>query len=69
MKSVEIVMLPVKEPTTCKGVLFKLGFSVIVEAPMGQERPGFRWVKGWRCGAVVGSFPASSSRRRTFIMR
>ncbi|MGC3943134.1 MAG: VOC family protein [Chryseolinea sp.] len=42
MKSIEIVMLPVKDQQRAKDFYLKLGYRVIVEQPMGQ---GETWLQ------------------------
>jgi len=37
MKTVEIIMIPVKNQQQAKEFYIKLGFQVIVEAPMGHD--------------------------------
>ena len=42
MKSIEIIMIPVKDQQESKAFYMKLGFQVIAEAPMGN---GESWVQ------------------------
>jgi catechol 2,3-dioxygenase-like lactoylglutathione lyase family enzyme len=42
MKSLEIIMIPVKDQQKSKEFFLKLGFQVIVEAPMGD---GETWLQ------------------------
>ena len=42
MKSVEIIMLPVKDREKAKEFYLKLGFQVVVEAP---DAHGDKWIK------------------------
>jgi catechol 2,3-dioxygenase-like lactoylglutathione lyase family enzyme len=59
MKSVETVMLPVTDQQRAKEFYLNLGYSVIVEAPMGQ---GETWLqmglKGGGATISLGSFAA-----------
>jgi catechol 2,3-dioxygenase-like lactoylglutathione lyase family enzyme len=59
MKSIEIVMLPVKDQQKAKEFYFKLGYKVIVEAPMGK---GETWLQmglpGSSTTLSLGSFHA-----------
>ena len=43
MKSVEIIMLPVADRQKAKEFYLKLGFEVIVEAPLHTARCGYKW--------------------------
>jgi catechol 2,3-dioxygenase-like lactoylglutathione lyase family enzyme len=52
MKSAEIIILPVKDREKAKDFYIKLGFKLIVEAPMPE---GGMWVSTW------------TSQRRTSI--
>jgi len=59
MKSIEIVMLPVKNQQTAKEFYLKLGYQVVAESPMGQ---GETWLQmglpGSHATISLGSFPA-----------
>jgi catechol 2,3-dioxygenase-like lactoylglutathione lyase family enzyme len=59
MKSMEIVMVPVKDQQQAKAFYSKLGYQVIVEAPMGH---GETWLQMGLPGAhttlSLGSFHA-----------
>jgi catechol 2,3-dioxygenase-like lactoylglutathione lyase family enzyme len=59
MKSIEIVMLPVKDQQKAKEFYAKLGYEVIVEAPMGK---GETWLQmglpGGKTSLSLGSFHA-----------
>ena len=59
MKSMEIIMVPVKDQQQAKAFYLKLGYQVIVEAPMGQ---GEVWLQMGLPGAhttlSLGSFNA-----------
>jgi catechol 2,3-dioxygenase-like lactoylglutathione lyase family enzyme len=59
MKSVEIVMLPVKDQQRAKEFYLSLGFSVITEAPMGQ---GETWLQmGLKGGGASLSLGSASA--------
>lgn len=42
MKSIEIVMLPVKDQVKAKEYYLKLGFVIVAEAPMGEHK---KWLQ------------------------
>jgi len=59
MKSVDIVMLPVKDQQKAKEFYLQLGYHVVAEAPMGQ---GETWLQmglpGGHATLSLGSFQA-----------
>ena len=59
MKSIEIVMLAVKDQQRAKEFYLKLGFQVIVEQPMGQDEIWLQMgLPGDNTTISLGSFPA-----------